>query len=271
MPVLHRGRHFIHYQAYGDPSRPPLLLIMGLALSSSAWDRLPQILSAHFHVLVFDNRGTGKSARVGRAYRMRDLADDAAAVIEAAGAQSAHVFGISMGGMIAQELALRHPSRVRSLALGCTFASWRKAKAPTWRTKLDLLMLNLGRVSPDIIARILVSSEWHASNPGAALEWLRRAEHTAVRYATAQMLAIARHDTLRRLSQIRAPTLVITGDADRLVPPQNSEVLARSIPGARLLLLPGAGHCFPLEREAETVRALSDHFLGSGIRAALMA
>ncbi len=268
MPVLQRQRHFIHYETRGDAAKPPLLLIMGLALSSNAWDRLPEILSEHFHVLVFDNRGTGKSARVGRAYRMRDLADDAAAVIEAAGAHSAHVFGISMGGMIAQELALRHPARVRSLALGCTFASWRRAKAPTWRTKLDLLMLNLGRVSPDIIARILVSSEWHESNPGAALEWIRRAEHTKLRYATAQMLAIARHHALPRLSQIRAPTLVITGDADRLVPPENSRVLARSIPGARLLLLPGAGHCFPLEREAETVQALRHHFLGSEIRAA---
>ncbi len=268
MPVLQRERHFIHYEAYGDASKPPLLLIMGLALSSSAWDRLPELLSAHFRVLVFDNVGTGKSARVGRAYRMRDLADDAAAVLEAAGVQSAHVFGISMGGMIAQELALRHPLRVRSLALGCTFASWRRGKAPSWRTKLDLLLLNLGRVSPKIVGRLLVSSEWHARNPGAALEWLRRAEHTKVRYATAQMLAIARHHTLPRLSQIRAPTLVITGDADRLVPPQNSQVLARSIPGARLLMLPGAGHCFPLEREAETVQALRDHFLDSELRAA---
>ena len=268
MPVLPRGRYFIHYETHGDPARPPLLLIMGLALSSRAWDRLPELLSEHFHVLVFDNRGTGKSARVGRAYRMRDLADDAAAVIAAAGVRSAHVFGISMGGMIAQELTLRHPSLVRSLALGCTFASWRKGKAPTWRTKLDLLLLNLGRVSPDVIARILVSPEWHALNPGAALEWLRRAEHTKVRYATAQMLAIARHHTLPRLAQIRAPTLVITGGADRLVPPQNSEVLAKSIPNARLVVLPGAGHCFPLEREAETVRALRDHFLGSDLRAA---
>ena len=268
MPVLQRQRHFIHYEMHGDASKPPLLLIMGLALSSNAWDRLPELLSAHFHVLVFDNIGTGKSARVGRAYRMRDLADDAAAVLEAAGVQSAHVFGISMGGMIAQELALRHPARVRSLALGCTFASWRRGKAPSWRTKLDLLLLNLGRVSPEIVARLLVSPEWHARNPSAALEWLRRAEHTKVRYATAQMLAIARHHTLPRLSQIRAPTLVITGDADRLVPPQNSQVLARSIPGARLLMLPGAGHCFPLEREAETVQALRDHFLDSELRAA---
>ena len=268
MPVLHRERHFLHYESLGDPRNPPLLLIMGLGLSSRAWDRLPGLMSAHFNVLVFDNRGTGKSARVGIAYRMRDLADDAAAIIEAAGFRSAHVFGISMGGMIAQELAIRHPERVRSLALGCTFASWRRGVAPSFRTKLDLLLLNLGIVTPDRLSRILVSSEWHEKNPGAALSWIRRAERTAVRYVTAQMLAIARHHTLPRLAQIRAPTLVLTGSADRLVPPENSEVLARSIPGARLLVLPGAGHCFPLERERETVEALSRHFLDSDIRAA---
>src|SRR5436305_19121 len=227
MPLIHRKKHFIHYETLGDPRNPPLLLIMGLALSSRAWDRLPELMSRRFHVLVFDNRGTGRSARVGIAYRMRDLADDAAAVIEAAGFRSAHVFGISMGGMIAQELAIRHPDRVRSLALGCTLASWRKSRAPAFRTKLDLLLLNLGRVTADRIGRILVSSEWHEKNPGAALQWLRRAERTALRYAIAQLLAIARHHTLPRLSQIRAPTLVITGSADRLLPPVPAEAVAR--------------------------------------------
>ena len=268
MPLIHRKKHFIHYETLGDPRNPPLLLIMGLALSSRAWDRLPELMARRFHVLVFDNRGTGKSARVGVAYRMAELADDAAAVIEACGFSSAHVFGISMGGMIAQELALRHPDRVRSLALGCTIASWRKSTPPSLKTKLDLLLLNLGFVNPDRVGRILVSAEWHAQNPTGAIDWIKRAERTALRFATAQVLAIARHHTLPRLAHIRAPTLVITGGADRLVPPVNSEVLARSIPGARLLVVPGAGHCFPLEREEETVRALSEHFLASEARAA---
>src|SRR5713226_733611 len=138
----------IHYQTMGDSGAPPLLLIMGLAVSSRAWDRLPELMARRFHVLVFDNRGTGRSVRRGFAYRMRELADDAAAVIEAAGLRSAHVFGISMGGMIAQELALRRPERVRTLALGCTIASWRKGTAPSLGTKLDLLLLNLGFVTP---------------------------------------------------------------------------------------------------------------------------
>jgi pimeloyl-ACP methyl ester carboxylesterase len=261
MPLVQRGAHAIHYQALGDPASPPLLLIMGLAVSSRAWDRLPELMAPRFHVLVFDNRGTGRSSRHGFRYRMRDLADDAAAVIEASGAPSAHVFGISMGGMIAQELALRHPERVRSLALGCTFACWRKARAPAWRTKLDLLLLNLGRTA--VVPRLLVSPEWHAKHPSSALDWIRRAERTTLRAALAQLIAVGRHNTLGRLAQIRAPTLVLTGDADRLIPPQNSEVLAAAIPGARLVTLPGAGHAFPLEREEETVRALTDHFLSA--------
>ncbi len=260
MPLTDQG---IHYETLGDPARPPLLLIMGLALSSRAWDRLPELLARDFHVLVFDNLGTGRSARRGVAYRMRHLADDAKGVLDAAGVRQACVFGISMGGMIAQELAIRHPDRVRSLALGCTFASWRKATAPRLGTKIDLLLLNLGRVTPDRIARILVSAEWHAAHPDSALQWLRRAERTALRFATAQLLAIARHHTLDRLSRIQAPTLVLTGDQDRLVPPANSEVLAKSIPRARLQVLRGAGHVFPLEREEETVHALREHFLAS--------
>jgi 3-oxoadipate enol-lactonase len=263
MPVLHRASHFLHYDTAGDRKRPPLLLIMGLAVSSRAWGRLPELLSRDFYVLTFDNRGTGRSARTGFAYRMRDLADDAAAVIEAAGLPSAHVFGISMGGMIAQELALRHPERVRSLALGATFASFRKGHRASLRQSLDLVALNLGFTAAERVARLLVSAEWEARNPGGALEWIRGAEPAGFRLALAQLLAVARHHTLERLANIRAPTLVITGDADRLVPPHNSEVLAQLIPGARLLVLPGAGHCFPLEREEETMRALREHFLAS--------
>ena len=261
MPLIERGRHFIHYELYGDRANPPLLLVMGLALSSRAWDPLPELLARDFHVIVFDNRGSGRSARIGLAYRMGDLADDAAAVLDAAGVRAANVFGISMGGMIAQELALRHPERVRALALGCTFASWARSRGPSLRTLLDLALLNLGFVSADRMARIIVSAEWHARNPRGAVEWIRRAEHTAVRFALAQFFAILRHGTLSRLSQIRVPTLILTGDADRLVPPVNSDVLARAIPGARLRIFAGAGHVFPLEREAETVDALKEHFL----------
>src|SRR3954470_23711813 len=113
MPLVERGGHRLHYETFGDPANPPVLLIMGLALSSRAWDRLPQLLARDFHVVAFDNRGTGRSGRIGFSYRMSDLADDAVLVMNAAGLSSAHVFGISMGGMVAQEAAICHPERVR--------------------------------------------------------------------------------------------------------------------------------------------------------------
>jgi len=198
-------------------------------------------------------------------YRMRDLADDAVTVLDAVGIVQADVFGISMGGMIAQELAIRHPYRVRRLALGATFASWLHGQKPSLRTVLDLalLVLQRSRVRPDRLGRLLVSREFHTAHPTRALEWMVRSEHAEVRCAAAQVAAIIGHAALHRLKQIRAPTLVITGDADRLVPPRNSEVLAAAIPDARLRVLRGAGHVFPLEREDETVRALTEHFLGA--------
>ena len=263
MPFAERAGHLIHYDQLGDASAPPLLLIMGLGLSSRAWETLPARLAERFRVVVFDNRGTGRSGRRGWMYRMRDLADDAATVLDAVGVPQADVFGISMGGMIAQELAIRHPDRVRRLALGATFASWLRGHKPSLRTVLDLLLVVLQRrrVPPERLGRLLVSREFHTANPMRALQWMVSSGRTEVRCAAAQVAAVMGHAALHRLKQIRAPTLVITGDADRLVPPRNSEVLAAAIPDARLVVLRGAGHVFPLEREEETVRALSEHFL----------
>jgi 3-oxoadipate enol-lactonase len=264
MPFTERAGHLIHYQEAGDRSSPPLLLIMGMGLSSRAWENLPSRLSDRFRVLVFDNRGTGRSGRAGWMYRMRDLADDAVAVLDATKVARADVFGISMGGMIAQELAIRHPDRVRRLALGATFASWLRGHKPSLRTVVDLFLLILQRqrVPAALLGRLLVSRGFHAAYPSRMRDWMARGEHAELRCAAAQVAAILGHAALHRLERIRAPTLVITGDEDRLVPPRNSEVLAAAIPDARLHVLRGAGHVFPLEREEETVRALTEHFLG---------
>jgi pimeloyl-ACP methyl ester carboxylesterase len=270
MPFIDRAGHRIHYEVSGDPASPPLLLIMGLALSSRAWDTLPERLGRRYRVLVFDNRGTGRSGRRGWSFHMRDLADDAAAVLHAAsvselkdGSGGAAVFGISMGGMIAQELALRHPKLVSRLVLGATYAGWLRSRKPSLSTLRDLLasLAARDRAKPDVVGRYLVSAGWQAQNPQAALEWIKRAERTTLRYALAQIAAIARHAAERRLSQIRAPTLVLTGDQDKLVPYQNSLRLAQLIPSAQLVILRGAGHAFPLEREDEVVSAL-ERFLG---------
>lgn len=298
MPTCERDGHVIHYEIAGPTEAPLLLLIMGLGLSSRAWDRLPGRLAERFRVVSFDNRGTGRTrhgnGRGRRLLHMRELADDAAAVLQAVGVRprtlprgagepdakagaragaraggetgggegGALVFGISMGGMIAQELVLRHPELVRSLVLGATFGSWWRSRRPAGRVVLDLLLANLfPRQAAQRLPRVLVSAAFHAAQPRELGRWLAGAEHGGIGTVMVQMTAIVRHSTLERLRRIEVPTLVLTGEEDALVPADNSRVLAELIPGSRLVLLPGAGHLFPLEREDATVAAIEQHFL----------
>ncbi|MBL8114915.1 MAG: alpha/beta fold hydrolase [Acidobacteria bacterium] len=262
MPFATAGSRRIHYAVLGEPGAPPLLLIMGMSFSSRAWDALPGRLAGRFRVILFDNAGTGRSDPPSDALSMATMAADAVAVLDAEGIACSHVFGISMGGMIALHLVLRHPERVAALVLGATFAGWRRSLKPTLRTQMDLLVGNArarrGRgLGP--LASVLVSRDFLAAPEGglaAFASFLSRAEPATPRIVLRQLGAILRHDTDSRLATIAKPTLVITGDADRLVPPGNSAKLARSIPGSRLVELPGAGHCFPLERPDESARHL---------------
>jgi pimeloyl-ACP methyl ester carboxylesterase len=195
---------------------------------------------------------------------MRDMADDAIAVLDAEGVDRAVVFGVSMGGMISQELALAYPERVRALVLGATHAGWLRSKHMSRATLRDFIKATSGgaRGGMDASARILVSDEYYAAHPREFAAWLREARPAGPRTTLRQMTAVMRYTTARRLPDLRLPTLVITGDADRLVPPENSRVLADLIPGAKLVVLPGAGHCFRLERERETADALEAFFAG---------
>jgi 3-oxoadipate enol-lactonase len=251
----------LHYQSLGSPEAPPLLLIMGLGMASDAWDTLPSRLADRFHVVILDNRGMGWSTASPGGFRIRDLADDAARVLDAAGISQASVFGISMGGMIAQELALGHPERVRALVLGATFGSQRRSHKPGLGVARDLLLVSLASRNPRRMARLLVSDAFLARNPDRFQEWLDRLGRPQRSVARRQILAIARHEAEDRLSRLRIPTLVLSGDRDRLVPVENSRRLARMIPRARLVEFPGVGHAFPFERPDETVRAVVDHCL----------
>ena len=264
MPLVDRGTHQVHYEVHGPDGAPPLLLVMGMGFSSRAWHTLPALLRQDFRVIQFDNCGTGRSTEPRGIYRTGRMADDAAAVLDAAGVEAAFVFGISMGGMIAQELALRHPRRVRALVLGATFAGHLRSRKPSLRTGYDLVqVVARGRgVKPARVARLLVSSGHYAADPDGFLAWLRCTERAPPRITIRQMAAVALHDAASRLRDLHVPTLVITGDRDRLVPPANSRTLAALIPGARLVELPGAGHVFPVERPRETVAALKEFFLG---------
>jgi pimeloyl-ACP methyl ester carboxylesterase len=262
MPFVERPGYRIYYETSGPAEGPPLLLIMGLGLSSAAWHDLPRRLAGRFRVVVFDNRGVGRSTTSRRGFRIRDLADDAAAVLDALGLDAAFVFGISMGGMIAQELVLRHPARVRALVLGATFGSHFRSHKPRLGVARDLLLSSVSVPDPRRMARILVADRYFASHADRFTSWLTKLGRPERAAARRQILAIALHEAERRLGGIRVPTLVITGDEDRLVPPRNSRRLARKIPGARLAELSGAGHLFPLESTEETVHLLTEHFAG---------
>ena len=265
MPFTDRRGQRLHYRTYGSPTSPPLLLVMGLGLSSEGWDLLPEKLNSRHYVITFDNRGTGQSAAPRGPFTLRALADDAAAVLDAAGVARADVLGISMGGMIAQELVLRHPERVRGLALGCTFASWIRSYKPTPSVLLDLFAVIAKRAGTERAAGLLVGPGFlgEPDGPERFQHWRDCADRGRAKgSALLQVLAVSLHGTTRRLRNVKARTLVMTGDRDRLVRPENSTALARAIPGARLHVFAGAGHVFPLEREPELVALLGEHFLG---------
>jgi pimeloyl-ACP methyl ester carboxylesterase len=263
MPFAECGRHRLHYEVQGHPNSPPLLLVMGMGMPASAWVTLPVRLAQRFRVITFDNRGTGGSTAPRGRLRIRDMADDAARVLDAAGVERADVFGISMGGMIAQELVLRHPQRVRRRVLGATFSSHRRSRKPKLSVAADLARAVLmgRRLRP--MARLLISDQFFDRAPNDFASWLSRTSPARVRTVRKQMVAVVLHETDRRLASIRVPTLVVSGDRDRLVPVENSRRLAKLIPGARLVEFPGAGHAFPYEREEETVQLIVDHCLGA--------
>lgn len=265
MPFVEQPGYRIHYQSFGNPEATPLLLIMGLGMASDAWDTLPTRLAGRFHVIVFDNRGMGSSSASPGGFRIRDLADDAVRVLDAAGIAQACVFGISMGGMIAQELALHYPARVRALVLGATFGSQLRSHKPPLGVARDLLLVTLFSRRPGRMARLLVSDEFMALHQDRFVAWMGRLGRPQRSAARRQILAIARHEAEDRLPRLRVPTLVISGDRDRLVPVENSRRLARMIPRARLVEFPGVGHAFPFERADETVRAVVEHCLVTGV------
>jgi 3-oxoadipate enol-lactonase len=242
-------RPALHWERTG--AGPPVLLITGLGLSGGAWWRTVPVLARELGVITFDNRGVGRSKALLHAYTTEAMADDARAVLDAAGVESAHVYGISLGGMVAQQLALRHPERVRSLVLGATHAGGPQAVRPD------------GDVVAFLRHRMAMRHEEGAwgSVPFNYSEHVRRehperiAEDIAQRLRhpfplqayRAQMWAGALHDCSDRLDRIAAPTLVVHGREDRMIPVQNGRLLAERIPDATLVELERTGHLYPTE------------------------
>ena len=225
---------------------PPLLLVQGLGYAGSwGWGPVVEPLAGTFRVIWFDNRGVGGSDRPPGPYSARMMAEDAVAVLDAAGVGRAHVLGASLGGMIAQELALGWPERVDRLVLACTLAGGPDAyPMPEQTVRLITQPLDL---PPDERFRVFIRNALSEPYDEAIVEVIkdhRIAEAQPLEAWQAQAAAGMTFDAADRIGGITQPTLVVTGTADEVVDPRNSELLAAGIPGARLEHFEGAGHLF---------------------------
>ena len=231
-----------------------VLLVMGLGLPAGAWWRTVPVLAPSFRVIAFDNRGVGGSGCPPAPYSIADMAADAVAVLDAAAVARTHVYGISMGGMIAQELALRHPDRVRSLVLGATSPGGRLGAPPDADT-LDFLRRRAAMPAEE---GRWASVPYVYSNRTRREGGARISEDLARRRSftfdpdgyAAQLAAAANHDAGGRLGGLGCPTLVLHGLEDRMVPPDNGRVLAEAIPGAKLRLVDDAAHLYTTDAPA---------------------
>ena len=226
--------------------RPWLVLIQGMGLDRLGWEPVLRKLRRHFRLVLVDNRGSGRSDRPAGSFAVADMAGDIVAVLDAAGIGRAHVLGASLGGMVAQELAIGYPERVDGLVLACTTPGWPFAypmpaasvrlivatarmtpEAARRRHTENALSARTVRQRPELVNRLLEIQAYQPADGGAL---------------SAQAAAGARYAGRLRQARIHARTLVLHGGADTVVDPRNGRLLADRIPGARLVTFPGLGH-----------------------------
>ncbi|HET6571736.1 MAG TPA: alpha/beta hydrolase [Solirubrobacterales bacterium] len=263
MPKLDAGGSELYYERTG--SGEPLLLIQGMSATHRAWGRdFLAPLEESFECIVFDNRGMGLSGEARMPFTVAEMAGDVAALLEALEIERAHVLGISMGGMIAQELALAHPGRIRSLSLGATYCGGPEG---TLMADEDLQMLGAAMASGD--RERVLRAMWEINlSPGFRAEESRYAAFHAMAtelparrdVILQQMQACAAHDTSARLGGMSVPTQVIHGTADRLLGVDNGIQIARLL-GVEPRLLDGVGHMFWWEQPQRSAALVRDHAL----------
>lgn len=258
----------IRYEIRGNGD--PLALIMGFSGSGRAWGE-PFLagIEKRFRTVVIDNRGTGESDQPDKEWTVTDMANDIAAVLEHAGIARAHVYGISMGGMIAQEFALVHAPRVRGLALGCTNCGMSHS-APANPDDIAKLMPVPGvpaveqarRAFGVACGRAFLAAESGRGFLDSQIAEMAKYPVTPMHTYARQAAAIQGWDSFARLGDIKSPTLIIHGDDDVIVPYQNAEILHQAIRGSRMHLIKGAGHMFFWEAPEEAVRVPADFLAG---------
>jgi pimeloyl-ACP methyl ester carboxylesterase len=262
MAIARAGEIDLSYERAG--SGPPLLLIMGMSGSALHWGQpFLEELRRDFDVVAYDHRGVGASTRLDGALTIEQLADDAHALLGALELEPAHVMGISMGGMVAQELVLRHPEAVRTLTLGCTYCGGEGSSlaGPDVVGRLGAAMQSGDRA-------LALRTGWEINVSARTVEdedsyrrFLAAGEERAVAVPVimAQIQAISQHDTSARLGAVSAPTLVVHGTDDLMIPVANAPLIAAKIPGARLEILDGVGHMFFWELPAESAALVREH------------
>jgi 3-oxoadipate enol-lactonase len=243
----------------------PVLLIMGLGYTSDMWHRTRPALAQHFRTIAFDNRGVGRSDVPPGPYSIATMASDAAAVLDAAGIPRAHVFGVSMGGMTAQEFALQYPAKTHSLILGCTSPGGPSAVRAESKV-IDVLFAR--GMTPEQARDAVLPYIYAAATPREKIDEDIRVRQpwfpTPAGYL-AQLQAILAWESYSRIARIIAPTLVIHGKSDALVPPGNGELIAKRIPGSKLVLLEHASHLFLTDQPEEANRQILEFFLSHDI------
>lgn len=246
MPQVTVGDIDINYKIQGQGE--PLLMIIGWSFSLLDWGiKLPELLSQHYKVILFDNRDAGETSRSPYPYTLAQMASDAAGLLDALGEPSAHVFGVSMGGMIAQHFALNHANRLKKLILGCTMAGGSCSQVNAFGHLFDENLLEL-LFTPDFI-------QHHQVDLG---QFFQRTMplHSTGDALTRQFVAMSGHDTCGALRKIVAPTLVLTGDSDRIIPPENSAFLAQNIPNAQQETIQNAAHAFSFSHPTSTAATI---------------
>ncbi len=259
--VLTRDGVELFYERQGadDPEAPVALLLMGLGMRGRVWGETGVRLARRgFAVLTMDNRGVGESQTPRRPWTTATMADDAVEILDAEGVARAHVVGASLGGMIAQQVALRHPDRTAGLVLVSTTGGFPRVDLvpPTAILGLLNLMVARGREGPpedrvrttlELIASKEFAQGLDLADPRMEAMVAAMGDRLAPRGYLLQLLASASHAAWRALPRVRAPTLVQHGEADRVIVPAAGKALAGRIPDARLELYPGAGHVLGLQ------------------------
>ena len=244
----YNGESRIAYELRGTRRwwRPWLVLIQGMGFDRDGWEPVLRKLRRHFRVVLVDNRGSGRSDLPPGSFSVADMARDILAVLDRAGIGRAHVMGVSLGGMVAQELAIDHPDRVGDLILVSTTPGW--PFAYPMPAVSAALIATTGSLTREVAARRhtenALSARTVLDRPEVAdrLVAVQRKRPADPRAGTAQAAAGARYTGRLRQARIRARTLVIHGSADTVVDPGNGKLLADRIPGAQLVMFPGLGH-----------------------------